>query len=48
MVRTLIHGARRGGGCPNGVQPTVIKFPSYCGGGGGPKWTGAADFTATL
>ena len=22
--------------CPNGVQHTVIKFPSYCG-GGGPK-----------
>ena len=50
MVRTIIDGARMGGGrCPNGVQHTGIKFPSYCGrGGGGPKCTGAAGFTATL
>ena len=34
MVRTIIHGARMGGGCPNGVQHTGIKFPSYWGGGG--------------
>ena len=33
MVRTIIHGARIGGRCPNGVQHTSIKFPSYCGGG---------------
>ena len=33
MVRTIIHGARMGGG-PNGVQHTGIKFPSYCGGEG--------------
>ena len=35
MVRTILHGARIGGGGPNGVQHTGIKFPSYCGGGGG-------------
>ena len=48
MVRTIIHGARIGRKCPNGVQHTSIKFPSDCGGGGGAKWTGAAGFTATL
>ena len=49
MVRTIIHGARIGGGGPIGVQHTGNKFPSYCrGGGGAPKWTGAAGFTATL
>ena len=52
MVRIIIHGARIGGGrCPNGVQHTGIKFPSYCGGGGGGvgvKWRGAAGCTATL
>ena len=38
MVRTIIHGARIEGRCPNGVQHTGIKYPSYCrGGGGGPK-----------
>ena len=37
MVRTIIHGARIGGGGPNGVQHTGIKFPSYCRGGGGTK-----------
>ena len=32
MVRTVIHGARIvGRRCPNGVQHTGIKFPSYCG-----------------
>ena len=36
MVGTIIHGARIGGRCPNKVQHTGIKFPSYCG-GGGPK-----------
>ena len=47
MVRTIIHGARIGRErCPNGVQHTGIKFPSYWGGGA--KWTGAAGFTATL
>ena len=37
MVRTIIHRARMGGRCPNGVQHTSsgIKFPSYCGEGGG-------------
>ena len=34
MVRTIIHGARMEGRCPNGVQHTSIKFASYCGGGG--------------
>ena len=49
MARTIILGARIVGGmCPNGVQHTGIKFPSYCGGGWGTKWTGAAGFTATL
>ena len=33
MVRTIILGARIGGRCPNGVQHTGIKFPSYLGGG---------------
>ena len=42
MVKTIIHGARIGGRGPNEVQHTGIKFPSYCGGGGGAKWTGAA------
>ena len=44
MVRTIIHGARIGGGVQmgfsipvNGVQHTGIKFPSYWGGGGGGK-----------
>ena len=38
MVRTIIHGGRMGGRCPNGVQH--IKFPSYCGGGGGQSGQG--------
>ena len=45
MVRTIIvliiiHGARIGGRCPNGVQHTGIKFPSYCGGEGGGAQSG--------
>ena len=41
MVRTIIHGARiGGGGGPNGVQHTGIKFPSYCRGGGGQSGRG--------
>ena len=42
MVRTIIHGARMGGGgrCPNGVQHTGIKFPYYCGGVGGGAQSG--------
>ena len=36
MVRTIMHEARMGGGGPNGVQHTGLKFPSYWGGGGMP------------
>ena len=51
MVRTITGytWSQDGGEVSKGVQHTGIKFPSYCwGGGGGPKWTGAAGFTATL
>ena len=57
MVRTIIHGARMGGGdvlmgfsIPvNGVQHTDQISIWFSGGGGGAaKWTGAAGFTATL
>ena len=44
MVRTIIHGARIGGGVQMGFS-IPIKFPSDWGGG---KWTGADGFTATL
>ena len=53
MVRTIIHGARIGGGrCPNGgsAYRYLISILLLGGGGGAGqsgKWTGAAGFTAT-
>ena len=47
MVRTIIDGARMGGGgVQMGFSIPVSNFHLIAG--GGTKWIGAAGFTATL
>ena len=48
MVRTIIHGARIGGGVSKWGSAYRYQISILLRRGGGPKWTGAAGFTATL